>query len=181
MRVKRILTQVVASLLLSWSLPARPEDASAPPILESALRQIQALPAVRVVHVKEEVLPQNQPLVGSVQSEGDKTHQADLARSTYGYDGAGVRIGVLSDSVDDLAASQANGNIGFVTVLPGQAGTSASFHGEGTAILEVIHDLAPGAELFFASASPPQAQFTANITALASPPYSCDVIVDDVA
>src|SRR5258706_2096447 len=43
MRVKRILTQVVASLLLSWSLPARPEDASAPPILESALRQIQAL------------------------------------------------------------------------------------------------------------------------------------------
>ena len=45
-----------------------------------------------------------------------------------------------------------------VTVLPGQAGGSISYAcggsskgTEGTAMLEIVHDLAPGAELLFAT------------------------------
>ena len=36
-----------------------------------------------------------------------------------------------------------------VTVLPGEAGVEGD---EGTAMLEIVHDLAPGAELYFATA-----------------------------
>src|SRR5207244_8682966 len=78
---------------------------------------------------------------GSVDSQGDVTHRAVAARSTFGVTGTGVKVGVLSDSVDFLANSQASGDLGPVTVLPGQGGRGA---GEGTAMLEIIHDLAPG-------------------------------------
>ncbi len=60
--------------------------------------------------------------VGSVQSEGDVAHRADQVRSTLKATGRNVKIGVLSDSVDFLTGSQATGDLGPVTVLPGQAG-----------------------------------------------------------
>ena len=78
-------------------------------------------------------------------SEGDIAHRAALARSLYGVTGAGVGIGVLSSGVDTLAARQASGDLPAVTVLAGQAGTGD----EGTAMLEIVHDLAPGASLAF--------------------------------
>src|SRR6185503_12185078 len=83
--------------------------------------------------------------VGSQSSQGDAKHRADSARAIFGVGGAGVKIGVLSDGVTNLAASQALGDLGAVTVLPGQAGSGD----EGTAMLEIIHDLAPGAQLYF--------------------------------
>ncbi|NJL29887.1 MAG: hypothetical protein HC897_19325, partial [Thermoanaerobaculia bacterium] len=49
---------------------------------------------------------------------------------------------------------------------------------EGTALLEIIHDLAPGAELIFATGNGGQAQMAQNILALAA--AGCDVIADDV-
>lgn len=115
------------------------------------------------------------PNAGSVTTEGDKTHRADAARATFGVDGTGVKIGVLSDSVDFLSASQANGNLGSVTVLTGQSGVPAT--GEGTAMLEIIHDLAPGAQLFFATANGGSAAFAQNILNLRA--AGCDIIVDD--
>src|SRR4029079_4146382 len=84
--------------------------------------------------------------VGSRSSEGDVTHRAFSARGAFHVNGTGIKIGVLSDGVTNLAASQAAGDLGPVTVLPGQTGTGD----EGTAMLEIVHDLAPGAQLFFA-------------------------------
>ena len=107
-------------------------------------------------------------------SEGDSAHRADLARSILGVDGTGVTIGVLSDGVDSLAARQATGDLPTVNVISGQAGSGD----EGTAMLEIVHDLAPGATLWFASAFGSAAQFATNISALAA--AGCDVIVDDV-
>ena len=62
------------------------------------------------------------------------------------------------------------------TVLPGQDGTGAD---EGAAMMEVIQDMAPGAQIFFATANSGQAQFAANITALGA--AGCTIIVDDVS
>jgi hypothetical protein len=62
-----------------------------------------------------------------------------------------------------------------VQVVPGQAGSGD----EGTAMLEIVHDLAPGAQLYFATAVNSDASFAANILALKNT-YGCDVIVDDV-
>src|SRR5207253_2588161 len=114
---------------------------------------------------------------GSVDSQGDTTHSAASARSTYGVDGGGLKIGVLSDSIEFLAGSQNSGNLGAVTVLPGQSGSPGT--GEGTAMLEIVHDLAPGAQLFFASAFNGPASFAQNILALRA--AGCDIIVDDVS
>ena len=107
-------------------------------------------------------------------SEGDVAHSAALARNTFDVDGSGVKIGVLSDSVDYLAAAQATGDLPDVTVLEDFPGLT----GEGTALLEIVYDLAPGAELFFATAWTGPAGFAANIEALGA--AGCQVIVDDV-
>jgi len=109
-------------------------------------------------------------------SQGDAAHRAAEVRASLGADGAGVAVGVLSDGVDSLAALQASGDLPpGVTVLPGQAGSGS----EGTAMLEIVHDLAPGAQLLFATAFTSQASFAANIVALRE--AGADVIVDDVA
>jgi subtilisin family serine protease len=117
---------------------------------------------------------------GSVDSEGDVTHGADLARADFFATGAGVKVGVISDSVDFLANAQATGDLpANVIVLPGQSGTDISGStGEGTAMLEIVNDLAPGAQLYFATAYGSEAGFAQNILDLRS--NGCNIIVDDV-
>ncbi|HYX27514.1 MAG TPA: hypothetical protein VE863_03025, partial [Pyrinomonadaceae bacterium] len=112
--------------------------------------------------------------VGSVTSQGDTTHRAYTARGTFNVDGTGIKVGVLSDGVTSLSISQASGDLGPVTVLSGQAGSGD----EGTAMLEIIHDLAPGAQLYFATADGGIASFANNIRGLRS--AGCDIILDDV-
>ncbi len=108
-------------------------------------------------------------------SEGDITHRAMEARGFFGALGQGVKIGVLSDGVDSLAVLQASGDLpAGVTVLPGQGGSGD----EGSAMLEIVHDLAPNAQLFFATALPTAAQFAQNINDLAA--AGCKIIVDDI-
>lgn len=115
------------------------------------------------------------PLVGTVTSEGDKAHAADVARTRYRVSGVGVKVCALSDGVDSLPASIASGDLPPVDVLPGQEGSGD----EGTAMLEIIHDLAPKADLGFATAFTSAASFADNIRALRSQ-AGCDIIVDDV-
>jgi hypothetical protein len=112
--------------------------------------------------------------VGSVTTEGDAAHRAFSARGTFHGDGTGIKVGVLSNGVANLAASQALGDLGPVTVLPGQAGTGD----EGTAMLEIVHDIAPGAQLFFATANTGITSFAQNIRDLRT--AGCDIIIDDV-
>ena len=81
--------------------------------------------------------------VGLASTEGDSLLRADLARDLFGVTGAGVKVGVISDGVDFLVESQESGDLPFVQVL--RAGTG----NEGTAMLEIVHDVAPGASLGF--------------------------------
>ncbi len=120
--------------------------------------------------------------VGSVTSRGVYTHQANVAASKFAATGKGMRVGVLSDSIDQLANAQALGDLGPVTVLTNrfgkrQDGVPAS--GEGTAMLEIVHDMAPDAQLFYATAVNGEASFAQNIKDLRFK-LGCDVIVDDV-
>ncbi|HEX4499217.1 MAG TPA: IPTL-CTERM sorting domain-containing protein [Thermoanaerobaculia bacterium] len=108
-------------------------------------------------------------------SEGDKTHGADEARDFFGTDGTGVKVCVLSDGVDSLTSLEASGDLpASVDVLPGQNGSGD----EGSAMLEIVHDLAPGATLGFATADTSESQFAQNILDLAT--SGCKIIVDDV-
>lgn len=117
-----------------------------------------------------------QAAAATITSEGDRAHNADIARQQFGVTGVGVKICALSDGVDSLAVSQAKGELpASVDVLPGQAGAGD----EGTAMLEIVHDLAPNAALGFATAFNSDASFADNIRALRFDAH-CDVIVDDV-
>jgi subtilase family protein/HYR domain-containing protein len=118
--------------------------------------------------------------VGSRSSEGDVTHLAFAARGAFHIDGTGIKIGVLSNGVRNLAASQAAGDLGPVTIIgPAAPCLATAPCDEGTATLEIIHDLAPGAQLFFASAFVSITSFADNIRALRA--AGCDIIVDDVS
>lgn len=126
---------------------------------------------------------------GSVTSEGDVAQKADLIRARRNFDGSrladgtGVRIGVLSDSVRFLATSQASADLATVTVLSGQNGLDTvnvppTDTGEGTAMLEIVHDLAPGAQLYFATGGGGPANMAQNIRNLRT--NGCDIIIDDL-
>ena len=106
-------------------------------------------------------------------ASGDIAHQANVARATYGVDGTGVTIGVLSSGVDSLILEQSTGRLPNVNVLPGQNGNGD----EGTAILEVLYTLAPGAKLYFGTANGGEAAMAGNIQALAA--AGCNIIIDD--
>ncbi len=149
------------------------------------IRRVEAIAALAEVR---QIRPPEQYLLntGSQTSQGDLAHAAASARSTFSINGTGVKVGVISDGVDSLATRQATGDLpptcaptpgpgACVTVVPSQQGTGD----EGTAMLEIVHDLAPGAKLYFATAVNSSASFAANILALRNT-YGCDIIVDDV-
>jgi subtilisin family serine protease len=121
--------------------------------------------------------------IGSLTSQGLITHGANTAGSTYGARGAGVKVGVLSDSAEALPFLIGTGDLPPGTlnvadidqVLNGGPGSS-----EGSAMMEIVYDLAPGVQLFFASAFNGEDSFADNIRLLRNT-YHCDIIVDDVS
>jgi hypothetical protein len=147
------------------------------------LEALAELPEVRFV------APRQRYLVNTVTTQGDVAHAAAAARGTYGLDGTGVKVGVISDGVDSLAARQSATELpptcpaspgpgSCVTVVPGQAGSGD----EGTAIMEIVHDIAPGAKLVFATGADEttlDAGFAQNILKLKND-YACDIILDDL-
>ena len=138
----------------------------------SQVESIAASPLVRFIRPAEKMFTN----LGRLTTEGDVTHRAGLARTNFNIGGNGVKIGIISDSVDFIGQSQASGDLPNVTVLPGQSGVPGS--GEGTAMLEIVADLAPKAQFYFASANGGPAQLAQNILDLRA--AGCSVIIDDV-
>ncbi|HDS62901.1 MAG TPA: cell surface protein, partial [Methanofollis liminatans] len=137
----------------------------------AALTDLAALP--EVVSVMR-VLP---PMVnaGSVDTEGDTLLRAKALRNATGYGGAGVRIGIISDGVDHIETAVASGDLPEdVHVLSNEQGGD-----EGTAMLEIVHDIAPDADLYFHDHGSSWIEFNAAIDALAA--AGCTVICDDIA
>lgn len=117
---------------------------------------------------------------GSVASQGDHAMRADAGRAASGVTGAGVQVGVLSDSYNCLGGAStdiASGDLSPVTVLQELSGCFGAAD-EGRALLQIVHDVAPGASLSFASAFNGLAAFAKNILALKA--NGARVLVDDV-
>ncbi len=130
---------------------------------------------------------------GSAMTQGDAVIRADLVRNTLGVTGAGVRVGVISDGVDGMTDAQASGDLPpsveirtcnaltkggdwWIFGYPGQGGS------EGTAMMEIIHDIAPDAELWFGYFCGPGGgctglDFDWTVNCLAQ---HTDVVVDDI-
>jgi hypothetical protein len=114
-----------------------------------------------------------------VTSAGDGVLKADKVRAQFaamGIDGTGIKIGVISDGADDRAAVGAE--LPAVTLHPTiQSWSSPGSHNEGTAMLEIVHDLAPGAQLYFAGPDT-ATEMTTAINWFVS--QGCNIIVDDL-
>ncbi len=119
---------------------------------------------------------------GVVTTQADISEHADLARANYGVTGAGITVGVLSDSFNTSASASthmaqdiASGDLPAATTILQDAPNGTD---EGRAMAQLVHDIAPGASIDFATADFGQAGFANNILALAA--AGAKVIVDDV-
>ncbi len=131
---------------------------------------------------------------GLVNNQADITIRANLARTTFGVDGTGLTIGILSDSFyDTILGTGSTSGVGCLLELTGSnpqlsgdlpdplvvldngAGGNTD---EGAGMAELVADLVPGSNIMFHTAFGGQAGFATGITDLAS--CGADVIVDDV-
>ncbi len=117
--------------------------------------------------------------VGSVENDADIAMASDALRTSFGVDGTGVAIGVMSDSYDNLGGAATDVGTGDlpndVTVI---RDLDSGGIDEGRAMLQLVHDIAPGSDLLFHTAFGGQAVFANGITTLAA--AGADVIVDDI-
>lgn len=137
--------------------------------LES-LESLVSLPEIRSIQT---ILP---PFVRqrSTVSEGDFILKSSSLRESYGVNGTGIKIGIISDGVDSLQDAQATGDISYnVHILSNKIGGS-----EGTSMLEVVQDIVPGAELYFHDCGSSRLEFNRAVDVLVN--EGCTVICDDI-
>ena len=136
--------------------------------------------------------------MGAVPSQGSVVHKANLVNAS-GYLGAGITVGVLSDSYNDDAYDA--GDPGWTTAsmdvatgdLPGagnpggyttpvdvieDGGAPQQDTDEGRAMLQIVHHVSPAAHLAFCTAGNTDAEMAANITRLQKN-AKCQVICDN--
>ena len=121
-------------------------------------------------------------------SQGDTAQLSNIARNKYRVNGRGVKVGILSDSYNNLGTASTGVNNGE---LPGKANPfgykrnvevikdlDSNGTDEGRAMAEIIHDVAPGSPLAFYTAFDGSADFAQGIQTLAD--HGCKVINDDI-
>ena len=114
---------------------------------------------------------------GAVLTEGDAQLGAAAARAEFGIDGTGVRVAVISDGVRGLEAAQAAGEAPELAESRAFGSGSLQRGDEGTAMIEIVHDLAPGARISFGAVAT-DADMIAAVNHFAA---RVDVIVDDIS
>jgi subtilisin family serine protease len=146
----------------------------------------------------EQLAPEDQ--IGAVTSQAVEAMNVDEARNLFDVNGEGITIGVISDSFDRSLTTEisANDDIlsgdlpgegnpnGFskpVSVLDDSVDNSSSLQGgdtidEGRAMLQLIHDVAPGAELVFHEVGKNDQDLAGAINDLTA--AGADIIVDDI-
>ncbi|NQU33855.1 MAG: S8 family serine peptidase, partial [Bacteroidetes bacterium] len=152
------------------------------------------------------VLPVYTPLTEEIgiKSQGDKAMLSDYTRNAFGLTGENVTVGVISDSYDNKGTLRTSGASWASTdidngELPGTKGNNSDRKNpngyltdvvvkkdypymtgsdEGRAMLQIVHDIAPRAELAFRTGFLGPQDMANGITELQA--AGCDIIVDDV-
>jgi hypothetical protein len=135
---------------------------------------------------------------GVVTSAGDTSVRSWLVRNGYNLNGDGIKIGVISNSFNTITSATlapfktntaaqdiANGDLpgpgniyGYTKPVQVLKDLPGKHSDEGRAMLEIIHDLAPAAELYFRTGSITAGDFAKGIRELRD--AGCNIIVDDL-
>lgn len=132
---------------------------------------------------------------GLITSQGDRAQRSDGARKAFKVYGDGIKVGALSDGFDALGldgaatdvsngdlpgANNSNYNTQVVVIedYPQEFRSQYSSYDEGRAMLQIIHDVAPGALLYFHTGVKSAEIMTEGILALQD--EGCQIIVDDI-
>lgn len=99
---------------------------------------------------------------GKTITEGDKVLKANTTRELFNVDGSEIKVGIISTSFnaqkqlsDDVSSGDLpgkrnpNGRTRSVQILKDIEKDSAFADDEGRALAQVVHDIAPGSELYF--------------------------------
>jgi hypothetical protein len=113
--------------------------------------------------------------VGPNTAEGITLHKAGEAQKR-GLTGRGQKVGAISGDVDHLAESVARGELPAGVQVLRQADYQDD---EGTAMLEIVHDLAPDAKLAYASTRDTTTDYVDAFHALAA--AGVTMITEDIA
>ncbi|MEI6232479.1 MAG: PKD domain-containing protein [Planctomycetota bacterium] len=162
--------------------------------VHATMEQIAALtsvPGIRTLSLGHKPIRRQ---AGSTDNQADTAMKADQARVAGNVTGKNTKIGVISDSCNNTSIGPGtvtglvpNATLtGMTNQISGDLPTSIQVidfgpidgQDEGAAIMELIHDVAPGAALAFASAGANQTTFATNLLALAA--AGCKITVDDI-
>lgn len=133
-----------------------------------------AVDFIRCVH------PPRHRKQGMIDTQGNAIHNADSARLNKGINGTGIKVGVVSDGVSNWVPVSMTNDLpppplpGSIDLLQGWGSGD-----EGTAMLEIIHDIAPGSPLAFCPSGGNVIGFVNAVTTLVRT-SNCRIVCDDV-
>ncbi|MEU0879809.1 ricin-type beta-trefoil lectin domain protein [Lentzea sp. NPDC005914] len=111
---------------------------------QEKLDLVASQPGVTEVRLPDRAVPM------AVTSEGVAAAKANLWHDA-GKKGAGVKVGIIDVGFGDVAASQASGDLpANITINNDNCLDAAEKSPHGTGIAEIVHDVAPEAQLFLA-------------------------------
>ena len=150
------------------------------------LTAVAELPGVRRLGLPHYALPKRAPVLGartytgSVVTQGDTLLQAAAFRSATGVTGQGITVGVISDGDDHISSSQSTGDLPMnIMNDPNDAGSFHSSGDEGTAMMEIVYDIAPGVKQLGFCGPSTDVEFVTCLDDFQSN-ISANVIVDDL-
>ena len=184
-----------AGVVVGWAPPGAREALEALP----SVRSVRTPPAPNVGAVAASSISAADwipaPSCRSVPVDADAPLATAIARETFGVDGAGVVVGVISDSfAASLEASTTWEQDVQLGALPGPSNPCGyttpvtivadeepgeGWSDEGRAMAQLVHGIAPGARILFAAGGPSAYVMAERIDALVA--AGADVIVDDIS
>lgn len=167
-----ILNSPALRVVQAWIPAGRLEDAA-------ALAQVTRVSVPRYAFVRRTPPVAALPRTGSVDTQGDQILGAAQFRTATGYTGQGMVVGVLSDGDSAVSTDQKTGDLPSNVWNDPNNATWKSSGAEGTAMMEIVYDIAPGVKQLGFAGPATSADFLTALNDFAGDIHA-NVIVDDL-
>ncbi len=145
----------------------------------AALSDVARVTVPRYAIVKRAPAVDALPRTGSVDTQGDTILGAQAFRQATGWTGQGITVGVISNGDDHIAASQGTGDLPSNIWNDPNDASFGSSGDEGTAMMEIIYDLAPGVKQLGFCGPQTTVEFVTCLNDFAAN-LNANIVVDDL-